>query len=53
MIFIFILFIILESIKLNPQYENCIQEIEDNLKIYLAQAPFRIKRHTRVCMFIY
>lgn len=42
--FIVILFIVTDSIRSVPKFENLQDQIENKLKIYLAQAPFRIKR---------
>jgi hypothetical protein len=41
--FIVILFIVTDSIRSVSKFENLQDQIENKLKIYLAQAPFRIK----------
>ncbi|XP_050525538.1 uncharacterized protein LOC126896639 [Daktulosphaira vitifoliae] len=36
--------VVFDSIVKIPKYENCLQEVEDKMKIYLTQASFRLKR---------
>ncbi|XP_050529217.1 uncharacterized protein LOC126898854 [Daktulosphaira vitifoliae] len=37
--------VVFDSIVKIPKYENCLQEVEDKIKIYLTRAaPFRLKR---------